>query len=118
MFGSCRQAPMNEPEGRRRVGAVLHCDAAQAPTGVRVDVGVAEVDLLSLSSHKLYGPKGIGALFVSRLMRSKLQPIVYGGGQEGGLKPDSKVYGLASRLTASWMQARVMKAARVSARFS
>jgi cysteine desulfurase len=70
----------------RRTGAILHCDAAQAPTGVRIDISVAGVDLLSISSHKMYGPMGIGALFVSRSVRSKLRPILHGGGQEGGLR--------------------------------
>ncbi len=70
----------------RGATAVLHCDAAQAPTAVHLDVASLGVDLLSLSSHKLYGPKGIGALFVSRSVRPKLRPILHGGGQEGGLR--------------------------------
>jgi cysteine desulfurase len=70
----------------RRVGAVFHSDAAQAPTGIRVDVEAMGVDLLGLSSHKMYGPKGIGALFVSHSIRHKLRPILHGGGQEAGLR--------------------------------
>jgi cysteine desulfurase len=70
----------------RKAGAVFHSDAAQAPTAMAIDVDHLGVDLLSLSSHKLYGPKGIGALYVSQAVRSQLRPIIHGGGQEGGLR--------------------------------
>ena len=70
----------------RAAGAVFHCDAAQAATGVPIDVEALGVDLMSLSSHKMYGPKGIGALFVSHAVRHRLRPIIHGGGQEGGLR--------------------------------
>jgi cysteine desulfurase len=70
----------------RAVGAVVHCDAAQATTGIAIDVDALGVDMLSLSAHKMYGPKGIGALFISHSVRNRLHPIIYGGGQEGGLR--------------------------------
>jgi hypothetical protein len=70
----------------RRAGAVFHSDAAQAPAGVRIDVEASGADLLSLSSHKMYGPKGIGVLFVSHSIRRRMRPILLGGGQEAGLR--------------------------------
>ncbi len=68
-------------------GVLLHCDATQAVGRIPVDVNLLQVDLLSFSAHKLYGPKGVGALFVRRrnpLVR--LSPQMDGGGQEKGLR--------------------------------
>jgi cysteine desulfurase len=65
-------------------GALVHTDAAQAAGKVPVDVQAAQVDLLSLTGHKMYGPKGCGALFVRR--RTELAPLIMGGGQERGLR--------------------------------
>lgn len=67
-------------------GARLHCDAAQAAGKIPVDVRGWDVDLLSLSAHKMYGPKGVGALFVRRRPRVRLMPLFSGGGQERGLR--------------------------------
>ena len=68
------------------VGAWFHCDAAQAPAAMRIDVFDSHVDLLSLSSHKMYGPKGVGALFARGDVLPRLRPIMYGGGQEQGIR--------------------------------
>ena len=68
----------------REAGALFHTDAAQAVGKIPVDVQA--VDLLSLSGHKLYGPKGIGALYVRRRPRVRLAPLFSGGGQERGLR--------------------------------
>lgn len=68
-------------------GALLHVDAAQAMAFDVLDVQRTRIDLMSLSSHKAYGPAGIGALFVSRDARVRPAPLFYGGGQEGGLRP-------------------------------
>lgn len=69
-------------------GAMMHCDAAQAVGKVPVDAVDWDVDMLSMSAHKLYGPKGIGALFVRGGGRSiPIEPLYYGGGQERGLRP-------------------------------
>ena len=70
-----------------RVGAAFHCDAAQAFGRIPVDVRAWDVDLLSLSAHKAYGPKGVGALYVRGGARSApLSPLLHGGGQESGLR--------------------------------
>lgn len=71
----------------RAAGALLHSDAAQALAVEPIEVDSWNVDLLSLSAHKAYGPKGIGALYVRRERRSQMQPIMFGGGQEDGLRP-------------------------------
>ena len=70
----------------KRHGAIFHTDAAQAAGRVPIDVEDIRADLLSLSSHKLYGPKGVGALYVRRRPRVRLAPLFSGGGQERGLR--------------------------------
>lgn len=68
-------------------GALIHCDAAQAVGKISVNVDEWDVDLLSMSAHKLYGPKGVGALFIRGGANAvPLEPIWYGGGQENGLR--------------------------------
>jgi cysteine desulfurase len=67
-------------------GVALHVDAAQSAGKLPVDVGTLPVDLLSLSAHKLYGPQGIGALYVRTAQRAALQPLLFGGGHERGLR--------------------------------
>ncbi|MBM4215908.1 MAG: aminotransferase class V-fold PLP-dependent enzyme [Gammaproteobacteria bacterium] len=65
----------------------LHCDAAQSVGRLPIDVESLGVDLLSISAHKLYGPKGIGALWVSPRVRPWVEPLMWGGGHERGLRP-------------------------------
>ncbi|KAI1762044.1 cysteine desulfurase [Hypoxylon sp. FL1150] len=64
----------------------FHTDAAQAVGKIPLDVNAMNIDLMSISSHKIYGPKGIGACFVRRRPRVRLEPIISGGGQERGLR--------------------------------
>jgi len=73
-------------DAAKRHGATFHTDAAQAAGRMPLDVGAIRADLLSLSGHKLYGPKGIGALYVRRRPRVRLAPLFSGGGQERGLR--------------------------------
>jgi cysteine desulfurase len=70
----------------KEAGALFHTDAAQAAGRVPLDVEEMGADLLSLSGHKVYGPKGVGALYVRRRPRVRLAPLFSGGGQERGLR--------------------------------
>lgn len=70
----------------REAGVLFHSDAAQAVTKVPFDVADCALDLVSLSAHKSYGPKGVGALWI-RDRRVRPAPLVYGGGHEGGVRP-------------------------------
>ena len=70
----------------RARGVLFHTDAAQAVGKIPLDVEAMHIDLMSISGHKLYGPKGIGALYVRRRPRVRLLPLIDGGGQERGLR--------------------------------
>ena len=70
----------------RSKGVLFHTDAAQAFGKIPLDVGAMKIDLLSISGHKIYGPKGIGALYIRRRPRVRLLPLIDGGGQERGLR--------------------------------
>ena len=80
-------------------GVLFHCDAVQACAYVSIDVEALGIDLLSISAHKMYGPKGIGALYVRRAKpRVRLQALIDGGGHERGLRsgtlPTHQIVGL------------------------
>lgn len=70
----------------RKHGALFHVDAAQGAGKIRLDLANLPVDLMSFSAHKVYGPKGIGALYVGPLAEKRLQAQIHGGGHEGGLR--------------------------------
>ncbi|KAF5315529.1 hypothetical protein D9611_004825 [Ephemerocybe angulata] len=83
---------------RKHRGVYFHTDAAQAVGKIPLDVNEMNIDLMSISGHKLYGPKGVGAAYVRRRPRVRLEPILSGGGQERGLRsgtlPTALVVGL------------------------
>lgn len=90
----------------------FHTDAAQAVGKIPMDVNKMHIDLMSISSHKIYGPKGIGACYVRRRPRVRLEPIISGGGQERGLRSGTLAphllvgFGEACRLAAQDMEVR------------
>jgi cysteine desulfurase len=70
----------------RAAGIVFHCDAVQAAGKIPVDLSVLKIDLLTVTAHKVYGPKGIGALYVRRKPRIRLEAQIHGGGHERGMR--------------------------------
>ena len=101
-------------------GALFHTDATQAPARIEVDVDAWGADLLSISAHKLYGPKGVGALYVAD--DALIRPVSTGGGQERGLRsgtvPTALVcgFGAAADLAVEEQSADAERMARLAAR--
>ncbi|MBP2707931.1 cysteine desulfurase [Microbispora sp. RL4-1S] len=101
-------------------GALLHVDAAQAAGRIPIDVRAAEIDTLSVSGHKIHGPKGVGALYVRPEIRHRLRPIMFGGGQyalRSGTVPTHLVVGLGAacelalrRRNDDWSRVRRLRA--------
>jgi cysteine desulfurase len=94
----------------KAAGALFHTDAAQAVGKIALDVNAIGADLLSISGHKMYGPKGVGALYVRRRPRARIAPLFSGGGQERGLRsgtlpaPLLVGFGEAARIAAAELQ--------------
>ncbi|MGQ9427094.1 cysteine desulfurase family protein [Gilvimarinus sp. F26214L] len=90
----------------REAGVLFHVDAAQSAGKLDLSVEPLNVDLLSLSAHKFYGPKGVGALYVRRAVQREVAPIIHGGGHERGLRsgtlPTHQIVGMgeAAKLAA------------------
>jgi cysteine desulfurase len=95
----------------KQAGALFHTDLAQATGKIALDLTGWKVDLASVSGHKLYGPKGIGALFVRRRPRVRLTPLFSGGGQERGLRSGT----LATPLIVGLGEACAIAAAEMAA---
>jgi cysteine desulfurase len=99
----------------RAAGVLFHTDAAQAVGKIPLDVGAMGIDLMSISAHKFYGPKGIGALYIRRRPRVRLLPLFEGGGQERGFRsgtvptPLCVGFGEACRIAASEMAAEATR---------
>jgi cysteine desulfurase len=101
----------------RHAGALFHTDAAQGVGKIPLDVAAMGIDLMSISGHKIYGPKGVGALYVRRRPRVRLAALFSGGGQERGLRsgtlPVPLIVGLgeAARLAQAEMAAEAPRLA-------
>jgi cysteine desulfurase len=101
----------------RARGVWFHTDAVQAAGHVPVDVTALDVDLASISAHKMYGPKGVGALYVRRASKIALEPQMVGGGQERGLRagtlnvPGIVGFGAAAAISRAEMAAEAMRVA-------
>jgi cysteine desulfurase len=104
----------------RENGALFHCDAVQAFGKVPIDVQEMNIDLLSMSAHKIYGPKGVGALYVRRRKpRVRLSPQIHGGGHERGNRsgtlnvPGIVGFGTAARLANETMASEAARIAKL-----
>src|SRR5262249_32113241 len=106
----------------RKKGAFFHSDCAQAFGKIPLDVKAMKIDLMSISGHKIYGPKGIGALYVSRKPRVRLHAMIQGGGQERGMRsgtlptPLCVGLGAAAKLCREQLDKDAERIAQLSAR--
>lgn len=107
----------------KKNGVLFHTDAAQAVGKIPLDVKEMNIAMMSISGHKIYGPKGIGALYVRRKPRVRLEPMMSGGGQERGYRsgtlPHNLVVGLgeACRIAGEEMEADHLRISQLVERF-
>lgn len=107
----------------RKKGVLFHTDAAQAFGKIPLDIEEMNIDLLSISGHKIYAPKGIGALYVRRKPRVRLVPLINGGGQERGMRsgtlPTALIVALgkAAEIALSEMEEESKKISRFQRKF-
>ena len=99
----------------RSKGVIFHCDAAQATGKVKIDLENTKVDLMTFTAHKTYGPKGVGALYVRRKPRVRIEAQMHGGGHERGLRsgtlPTHQIVGMgeAFRLAREEMDGEIVR---------
>ena len=102
---------------------IFHVDAAQSAGKVEIDIDAMKVDLLSMSAHKMYGPKGIGALYVRRKPRIRIEAQVHGGGHERGMRsgtlPTHQIVGMgeAARVAKAGMAEEALRQTALRERF-
>lgn len=97
-------------------GAVFHTDAAQAPMAMPIDTFAREIDLMSLSAHKMGGPPGIGILYVRRDLQGQIEPLIHGGGQQNGLRSGTVPVPLCVGMgaAAEWLMSAQAREARAA----
>ncbi|QHE91797.1 IscS subfamily cysteine desulfurase [Pandoraea fibrosis] len=102
----------------RERGIVFHCDAVQAAGKIPIDLQTLKVDLMTVTAHKLYGPKGIGALYVRRKPRIRIEAQIHGGGHERGMRsgtlPTHQIVGMGEAFRLAKLELAT-EAARVGA---
>jgi cysteine desulfurase len=104
-------------------GILLHVDAAQSPGKIDINVKNIPIDLLSLCAHKVYGPKGVGALYLRKKPRVRVEPLIHGGGHEQGMRSGTLAthqivgMGQAFQLAQEQMQAEVKRIRELRDRF-
>ena len=106
----------------REAGVYFHSDCAQAFGKIDLDVEECNIDLISISGHKIYGPKGIGALYIRKKPRVRIKPLIHGGGQERGMRsgtlptPIIAGFGLAAQICQETMHDEHKRLSHLSAK--
>lgn len=117
-------APLAQIASAMGPGVILHTDAAQSAGRVPFDVGNLHVDMVTLSSHKIGGPGGIAALYIAPDLRTEFRPVLYGGGQQGGLRSGTVPvflavgYGVACELAQQRLMADALHVERLANHFT